>query len=142
MVMTQSETSPPEQKKSEFYEPYAAFARTLRAWLVAYGIGAPVLFSSQDAFSRVLKDAEATAPIMVLFFVGVSLQVFDALSHKYCMFYLYCGEDSESFKQTLRYRLSDIYSEQTWIEILIDFATIGCFALATYRLLSLYVSTA
>lgn len=29
---------------SGFYEPYAYFSKTVRAWFIAFGVGVPVLF--------------------------------------------------------------------------------------------------
>lgn len=39
---------------SRFYEHYSHFARTLRGWLVAYGIGLPILIASQESLTQKL----------------------------------------------------------------------------------------
>lgn len=42
------------QTDSIYFEPYAKFAATLRTWLMAYGIGVPFLFATQEKFAKVI----------------------------------------------------------------------------------------
>lgn len=47
------------RKKEEtgFYEAYAGFARNLRIWFVAYGIGGPVLFlTNSEVWQKVSES--------------------------------------------------------------------------------------
>lgn len=130
-------------KETGFYEAYAGFAKTLRTWLVAYGIGAPVLFASQSAFATLLKEKQATVCIIGLFLIGVSLQLTAALMYKATMWYLYFGELSEAFQCTRRYKVSDWLSEQFWLELCFDIGSIVTFAWATvWVLVHLVASTA
>jgi len=121
-----------------YYEPYAAYSRTLRTWLVAYGIGVPVLFASQQCFSKVIAKPEVVCPIAVLFLVGVGVQIIVALLYKYTMAYLYLGEGDPPFKQTRRWRASYWVSEQMWPEMVFDLVSIACFVMATYNLIIAY----
>ena len=122
-----------------FYEPYVAFSRVLRTWLVAYGIGAPVLFASQDAFTPILKDPKTAAPIIGLFLFGAIVQILAAVIYKYSMGYIYFGELKEVFQKTIRYKVSEWFSEAMWLEMTFDILSIGSFSWATIKVLSLYV---
>jgi hypothetical protein len=75
-----------------FFESYAKFSNILRTWLIAYGIGAPVLFASNAFFIKIMQDTKNGPYIVKFFLLGVSIQVFAALIYKYTMGYLYFGE--------------------------------------------------
>ena len=60
---------------SGFYESYAHFSRTLRAWLVAYGVGVPVLLVSQQFIAKAIIKAGTGGLITWLFLIGVAIQV-------------------------------------------------------------------
>lgn len=130
----------PEDAK-EYIDSYKSFALTLRAWLVAYGIGAPVLFASQDAFSELLKNKSAVQPIIYAFLAGVSIQIVAAFLYKASMWYIMSGALDETFKSTYRYKFSDWVSEQLWLELLFDIASIILFAWATTKVLILYATS-
>lgn len=121
-----------------YVEAYQRFATNLRAWLIAYGIGAPVLFASQDAFSSLLANTSAIAPVIYAFLAGMAVQVFAAFLYKATMWYIMWGALNEQFKLTRRYKLSNWVSEQLWLELLFDLASIGAFAWATTKILILY----
>jgi hypothetical protein len=68
-----------------FYEPYVALARSLRVWFIAYGIGGPVLFlSNETAWKSLIKAGQARA-VALLFLAGVATQVITVLIHKAAM---------------------------------------------------------
>jgi hypothetical protein len=48
MSEMKSSTNTQPQSEKGFYEAYASFARTLRAWLIAFGIGAPLIFFQNE----------------------------------------------------------------------------------------------
>jgi hypothetical protein len=126
--------------EAQFLEAYGEYAKTLRAWLVAYGIGAPVLFFSNDKVSAKMAMAAETPLIAKLFLVGVTLQVVLAALNKTVMWACYHRErnlaickDQKFF--TLMYWLSD----QFWIDFVVDLATGGLFIYATWRTFSILV---
>lgn len=43
--------------ESDFYEPYAAFARTLRTWFVAFGVGVPALLVTSEHARDILVES-------------------------------------------------------------------------------------
>lgn len=61
--------------RSELYAAYDGYSRALRTWLVAYGIGAPVLLMTNDALWLAVAESGDAAWIGALFLVGVALQV-------------------------------------------------------------------
>jgi hypothetical protein len=117
------------------YEAYASFAKVVRAWLVAYGIGAPVLFFSRDKVADAMTKSHLGQGIVIVFLVGVCIQVAGALLFKTTEWYLFCGEVDAPFLKCRRYKFAEWISNQYWIELLIDFGTIAAFIWATYKTL-------
>ena len=125
----------PTQKKIQetgFHEPYARFSGLLRAWLVAYGIGAPALFLTQESVANALRASGQTGWIAGLFLFGVAAQIVAALLYKSSMWYLYAGELKESFKSKFRFRAADFVSEAFWLELSFDIISIVAFAWGTF----------
>lgn len=128
--------------------------KTLRAWFVAYGVGGPVLFITQQDFAATLVDSGWSQLIGVLFLVGVLLQALVALFNKWVNWGLYYFDeddadtgsvvdtvetssdavDTEMQSQRLR-RLCESYSSKVWVDILADLATLVLFAIATVLVL-------
>ncbi len=129
----------PGKDDSGFYEPYSNFSTRMRNWLAAYGIGAPVLFVSQSEISNALTTSGSGKFVIVLFLIGVLIQVIAAFIYKSAMWYLYIGEHDKKFKNTKRYRYSDTISEIYWPEVVFDLGTITLFSIATYTALSVVV---
>ncbi len=118
---------------SELYSPYEWHANTLRTWLVAYGIGAPVLLLTQDKlYDKVLISGVAQS-IATLFLVGVALQVLLAFWNKTIMWICHYGETMPDFKKTCRYKIAEFLSEFYIVDFLCDLASIVVFAWATFR---------
>lgn len=129
---------PGKDEENAYFESYKSFSFTLRAWLIAYGVGAPVLFASQAAFSEVLKNKAAVLPILYAYFFGVFLQIFAAFLYKASMWYIMWGANKPEFKSSYRYKFSGWVSEQLWLELLLDIGSIIFFAWATCKVLMLY----
>lgn len=128
-----SQLSPLEPPgKSEHFEVYSQHSAVLRTWLVAYGIGAPALFMSQDKIWEALAKSGALSAIGFLFLFGVFLQVVLSAINKSVMWACYYGDIEPSYKDTRRYRgafwLSDKYS----IDLAADLGAMASFGIATY----------
>ena len=118
-------------EESGFYGAYAGFAKTLRAWLIAYGIGAPVIFlTNQELWTKLANSGKAPC-VGILFATGVTLQVLGAILYKTAMWYLYVGETKTDFRKTLRHRTSDWISECYCLEFTFDILSITSFVLAS-----------
>ncbi len=115
------------------FEAYSSATTNLRTWLVAYGIGAPVLFLSNESLWRALAVAQCASCVGVLFLGGVVLQVLIALINKNAMWFCYFGEAKPAFKSSRTYKAFDWISEQFWIDIILDILSIVLFIAATYK---------
>jgi len=118
-----------------YFDGYVSFSGVLRNWLIAYGIGGPVLFITQTEVTKKLADSGQSLSIALLFLAGVFLQVLVALLYKGAMWYLYVGEVDPEKRNTRRYAISDWLSEAFWLELLFDLGTIALFLIATFRVL-------
>jgi hypothetical protein len=127
------QTAGVDRDETGFYEAYAGFARTLRTWLVAYGIGAPVLFLTQSSAAEALKTAGAARAVAVIFLTGVSIQVLGALLYKTTMWQLYMGELSALDRVGRWQTFCEMISTAYWLEFAIDASTIALFGWATWR---------
>jgi hypothetical protein len=133
-----SAATPQKKEEGGFYEAYVAFARTLRLWFTAFGIGGPVLFLTNESAGAKLF-ASGSGRIVVYFFLsGVGLQIMEALVFKSAMWYLYLGEFDERVKSWRRYKASNWLSESYAVEFLVDLITLVLFAGATLRLLRIF----
>lgn len=132
---------PPTDTAADFYQAYEGYSRTLRTWLVAYGIGGPVLFlSNEKLWNRVSGSGDAQC-VAMLFLAGVALQVFLAALNKTVLWGCYYGEFDDDFKNTRRFSVAHWLAQQFWIDFLIDIASLTLFSLATFELFSVVTST-
>lgn len=126
----------PSSDVAGFYEAYASLTRTLRGWLVAFGIGTPVLVASQKELSDRLGRSDDAQAVLSLFMFGVSIQIAATIVYKAAMWYCYrAAEHPARYASKKRYKISDWISEQLWLELGFDFVTIGSFVAAMYKLL-------
>lgn len=117
-----------------FFAPYAEFAKTLRTWYVAYGIGGPVLMLSQERVATAVLGSGAARTIVIAFLAGVGLQIVQAVVYKIAMWNLYMAELDPKLSKLLRTRVSDFISESLTIEVFFDLITLALFAYATVKL--------
>ncbi|MFC7519900.1 hypothetical protein ACFQS6_06105 [Xanthomonas populi] len=106
--------------RDSFFANYSEYAKTLRAWLVAYGIGAPVLFLTNNQLSAALKASPHRDWIVDLFLLGVALQVILAFVNKWCAWHLYVGEYDSEFQSRRSYKFWAWLNERSWIDLSID----------------------
>ena len=76
---------------AELFKVYAEYSKTLRTWLVAYGIGAPVLFLTNETLARTFVKSPQARIVAFSFLMGVLLQVFLALLNKNVMWVCYAA---------------------------------------------------
>ena len=134
-------TKTPQEARTEetdFHESYTEYAKTLRAWLVAYGVGGPVLFLTQPGIADRIKDSSQGALIVYLFLTGVASQVLIALVNKWVNWYFYSKANPNSKRNATIYKALDRLSESFWIDILADLVSLGAVGLATAKVLLLF----
>lgn len=137
-----TDSQPPEVPKQElerrgdsgFYQPYAEFAKNLRVWLIAYGIGAPALILANTPAWDAVRSSGYLACIGALFLSGVALQIIQSLLYKHAMWHLYCGELDEGHKQSCWHKAAEWLSGAYVLELAFDIGTIILFAVATWIL--------
>src|SRR5205809_8022604 len=98
-------TQQTKKEESGFYEAYAGFARTLRTWFVAYGIGGPVIFLTNDTAAKRFQVSGSSRAVAYSFFAGVALQILAALLYKTAMWYLYRGELEPGLRSARLYKI-------------------------------------
>ena len=64
------------------YAAYSECNKTLRTWLVAFGIGGPALFLVNDTAVKRLVTAGTLKTVAALFLIGIAVQVLSALLNK------------------------------------------------------------
>jgi hypothetical protein len=125
--------------RQEFLNSYTEYSKILRTWLVAFGIGGPVIFLTHDTAWQALAASGQAAYIGQLFFSGVAAQVFMAFLNKIIMWTIYCGEVLPNFKSTRRYKMADRLSETFWLDVFFDLATMFLFSIATIKVFSILI---
>ena len=124
-------------EESDFYAPYAEFAKTLRTWLIAYGIGVPALLVSTDKCWEKIVATGQIRSLGMIFLSAVAIQVAVALLYKSLMWQLYIAEIHPEREQTRLYRFAQYVSDLFWPEFLLDVISFGLFAWATLKALFL-----
>ena len=119
--------------REEYFKAYEEYSKVLRTWFVAYGIGGPLLLLTNETLAKAIKGSGQGKSLAALFLTGVALQVILAALNKVSMWGIYFGEFKNVFKSTRRYKISHWFSEQFWIDLLVDILTIISFAVATWR---------
>ena len=128
-------------RKRDYYKAYEEHARTLKTWLVAYGVGALFLFVAHDKAWEKLAAAPGTTLIMGLFIFGVGVQVLMSAINKTSMWACYFGEEKSSFKDSRRYKTASWVSEQFILDVVADIATIVAFGIATFAVFLIFLDS-
>ena len=115
-----------------FFEAYQEYAKVLRTWLVAYGIGAPVVFLTNEGLSKAILHSPEAKLIAGFFLAGVALQIVIAALNKHCMWVLYYGETEKDFQNNPAYKCAEWLSDHISIDLIVDLVTILLFAIATW----------
>lgn len=123
-----------------YYANYAEYSKTLRAWLVAYGIGGPVLFLTNDKAANKLATASNAGFVIKLFLVGVVLQIAGTAVNKWAAWHVWSSLDEPLNDKGWWLRQWCRINEQTWIDMAVDGLSIGAFAWATWILLDVFLA--
>ena len=126
-------------KGEDFFKCYADYAKALRTWFIAYGIGMPILFMSNNFALKKIATSPDAPLIIWSFLLGVVIQVSEALFYKNTMRYLHRGEIFPKLRDKLRYKIAHIILNFYWLEAAIDLATVVCFIIATLKAVAILV---
>ncbi len=123
----------------DFNQRSAEVSKTLRSWLVAYGIGLPVLVLTRPEVADAIRASQKSGLITFLFLSGVALQVFNAFYIKWLSWFrselLY---DHENSKKKF-YLLADKLHKFVWTDLIIDIWTLIAYSWGTYAVISIYL---
>jgi hypothetical protein len=118
---------------------YAEWSKHLRTWLVAYGIGAPILFISRKEVWDVLAASPDRRLITKLFLGGVGLQVFVATLNKWSSWGYYSAQQWPTIYGGKWWtKPAEWLVDQFWIDLLADVLTLTAFITATVLTLNLF----
>jgi hypothetical protein len=130
-----------DSERKEFFDAYRDYAKDLRTWLLAFGIGAPAFFIS-DKFLQLQSIAgkkDEIRWIASLFLLGVVLQIMLVLINKYANYYSYAASDKPHVTPS---RLSKAFQwvvDKFWIDLALDIAAIVVFSFATLKMYGLFI---
>lgn len=110
----------------------------MRVWFIAYGIGGPAVFLTNETAGQRLLASGSGRAVAYAFLGGVVVQIALALLYKSAMWYLYLGEYEPKAKVSWLYKTSEWLSESYWIELVGDLVTLTLFGGATLRLLKVF----
>ena len=123
------------------YKTFEEYSKTVRGWFIAYGVGAPVLFLTQQHISKeIVKSGKGTC-IILLFLSGVVIQILIAIINKWNNWFIYLKYDNakELKDQTAVVKFCCRLSEQAWIDIVIDILSFTLFIIATSKVLFIFL---
>jgi hypothetical protein len=84
---------------------------------VAYGIGGPVLFVTQDSISLKIAQSGQAKEIVYGFLLGVVFQVLLSLINKWNNWNIYIFSETKQKMGKRRFKISEWISHQSWIDI-------------------------
>jgi hypothetical protein len=120
------------EEAAEYFRVYEDYAKNLRTWFVAYGIGGPVLFVSNEGLAKRLASSHAGPAIAAFFLAGVVLQIALAMINKNAMWACYWSSRYPDEAHKRRFRFAHWISGQYLIDVGVDVLTTGSFAIATW----------
>jgi hypothetical protein len=124
-------------KESDLFHDYDEFAKVLRTWFVAYGIGGPVLLLTNEAVRSQIATSGFARCIASAFLIGVGLQVLLALFNKTALWLCYKAEREPRLRERRAYRAAEWFAYEFWIDFFVDLSSFVVFAWATYRVFML-----
>ena len=122
---------------AELFKAYEGYSQTLRTWLVAYGVGGPVLLLTNEKLWTLVGNSGCSRALASAFLLGVSLQVALAALNKAVMWGSYYGEIEPDFRTAKGYKVAIWLAKQFWIDFLVDLISMGLFGWATYRVFTI-----
>ncbi len=122
----------------KYYEMHESYSKTLRAWLVAYGVGGPIIFLTQKDVAKSISSSEDALLITCLFFGGVILQIFVTALNKWINWYLHLFTADPDWVETKGLRIIKWIKGIAIVDILCDVGAITLFMWATLEVLLIF----
>jgi hypothetical protein len=122
----------PWDEPDDYFADYDEYAKVLRTWFVAYGIGGPVLLLTNEAVRGKIVASGLSGYIASAFLVGVGLQVVLAITNKTALWGCYKAARQPELRKRRRYCVAHWFAYVLWIDLLFDVVSLFAFGLATY----------
>jgi hypothetical protein len=122
----------------DYYASYSSYLTVLRAWFVAYGIGGPVLFLTQERISKAIAGSGYARAVVYLFISGVALQILIALINKWANWFMFGLSDSTRRRRHVFCAFVHWLTRQFWIDVVCDIGSVVCFGWATVKVLLIF----
>jgi hypothetical protein len=118
-----------------YYQEYSEYAKNVRIWLVAYGVGGPALIVTQPSLYNAIWGSGHAHTIALAFLLGVAVQVLTALLYKAAAWNLHYTEELGRGKPS---QWAKRVERWYWIDVIADVITLALFVYSTiciFRLL-------
>ncbi|NED66170.1 hypothetical protein G3I15_35110 [Streptomyces sp. SID10244] len=127
-------------QKEGLFQNYNEYSKSLRTWFVAYGIGGPVLFLSNEKIASHLTGTAEAVYIVSSFLIGVALQILLSMINKWVAWHMYAGAGDNEYKKSCRYKIWCEIGHLSWIDILFDVLSAVFFVIATWKTMMAFLA--
>jgi hypothetical protein len=127
-----------EKPDEGYFDLYREYAKTLRAWLVGFGVGTPAIFFTQEKIRDVIVIAPGHGWLISLYLTGVAFQVCIALINKWISWYVYLCQTQGNVHSDI-FAICERYSKNMTVDVVADIASVMCFAAATIWTAALFI---
>lgn len=111
---------------------YEEWSKSLRTWLVAYGVGAPVLLLTNDRIAALIIPSPLAPLIGLLFLGGVALQILLAAINKWSAWAYYSGvRYPDAHANSKWFPKAKKIVDSFWIDLVVDCLTLVLFVVGT-----------
>jgi hypothetical protein len=117
-----------------YYEEYNEYAKNVRIWFVAYGVGGPALILTQPSLYNSVQSSGHARGIALAFLIGVAIQILSALLYKAAAWHLHSTRELHR-GQTRPW--AAWVERWYWIDVAADLVTLALFVYSTVRVLGL-----
>src|SRR5437667_8179111 len=102
--MTSRPTNRDPDEQRDLFQDYNEFAKALRTWFVAYGIGGPVLLLTNETLRSRIAASGSARYIAAAFLLGVAAQILLAILNKTTLWFCYRAAREPKLKKRLVYQ--------------------------------------
>jgi len=125
------------QEKEGFYQAYSIYAWKFRLWMIAYGVGIPLLTLNNPELRSAVKHSEYGLYWIYAALIGTALQIILTWIYKSAMWYSYDSKPSSTEQTGWLQRAVTRTSDEYWIEVTIDLVCFILFTAVTLGLLNI-----
>ena len=134
--MTTPNPNPTAGNTKGYIEQFNFYLRDLRTWFVAYGIGGPVLFLTQEKIRAAIAGSGSGRSIAFLFLLGVAFQIASSVLGKWTSWIQYANTKDGS--HSCLAPVAFWWAGNFWIDFLLDLGSVMMFGVATWKVLALF----